>query len=124
MGLESSLRVMEKSTALEVMEADEWAALMDVYTTMRRRDDPLCGPAKRFTILPVSLGASLAVAKRHRDMLVALGKKPPRKWEAEVGRAPPPPPSPPCRARPLPTMHVPTTGDQSTLDLVDPIIPT
>ena len=91
MGLESSLRVMEKSTALEVMEADAWAALMDVYTTMRRRDDPLCGPAKRFTILPVSLAASLAVAKRHRDMLVALGKKPPRKWEAEVGRAPPPP---------------------------------
>ena len=85
MGLESSLRVMEKRTALEVMEADEWAALMDVYTTMRRRDDPLCGPAKRFTILPVSLAASLAVAKRHRSMLVALGKKPPRKWEAEVG---------------------------------------
>jgi len=104
MGLESSLRVMEKRTALEVMEADEWAALMDVYTTMRRRDDPLCGPAKRFTILPVSLAASLAVAKRHRSMLVALGKKPPRKWEAEVGHAPPPPP---CRARPLPTMYAP-----------------
>ena len=86
MGLESSLRVMEKSTALEVMEADEWAALMDVYTTMRRRDDPLCGAAKRFTILPTSLGASLALARRHRDMLVALGKKPPRKWEAEVRR--------------------------------------
>ena len=84
MGLESSLRVMEKGTALEVMEADDWAALMDVYTTMRRRDDPLCGPAKRFTILPVSLGASLALARRHRDMLVALGKKPPRKWDAEV----------------------------------------
>ena len=74
MGLESSLRVMEKGTALEVMEPDDWAALMDVYTTMRRRDDPLCGPAKRFTILPVSLGASLALARRHRDMLVSLGK--------------------------------------------------
>jgi hypothetical protein len=84
MGLESSLRVMEKSTALEVMEANEWSSLMDVYTTMRRRDDPLCGAAKRFTILPVSLGASLALARRHRDMLVALGKKPPRKWDAEV----------------------------------------
>ena len=98
MGLESSLRVMEKATALAVMAPDEWAALMDVYTTMRRRADPLCGPAKRFTILPLSLAASLALARHHRDMLVALGKKPPRKWEAEVRpkvpRRPPPAPAP------------------------------
>jgi hypothetical protein len=114
MGLESSLRVMEKSTALDVMEADEWAGLMDVYTTMRRRDDPLCGPAKRFTILPVSLGASLAVAKRHRDMLVALGKKPPRKWEAEVGVH-----HHLHHAEHAHSHHAcATTGDQSTLDLV------
>jgi hypothetical protein len=85
MGLESSLRVMEKATALQVMEAREWAALMDVYTTMRRRDDPLCGPAKRFTMLPTSLGANLALLRRHRDMLIALGQKPPRKWDAQVG---------------------------------------
>ena len=84
MGLESSLRVMEKATALETMEPDEWTTLMDIYTTMRRRHDPLCGPAKRFTILPVTLGASLALARRHRDMLVALGKRAPRKWDAEV----------------------------------------
>ena len=84
MGLESSLRVMERATALKVMGEDEWVALKDVYTTMRRRDDPLCGPAKRFTILPTSLGASLAVARRNRGVLVALGKTPPRKWEAEV----------------------------------------
>ena len=89
MGLESSLRVMEKTTALDVMEPDEWASLNDVYTTMRRRHDPLCGPAKRFTILPVSLAASLALTRRHRDMLVALGKKPPRKWDAEVAIPPP-----------------------------------
>ena len=75
---------MEKATALETMEPDEWAALMDIYTTMRRRHDPLCGPAKRFTILPVSLAASLALTRRHRDMLVALGRRAPRKWDAEV----------------------------------------
>ena len=63
LGLESSLRVMEKRTALAVMEEGEWKALMAVYTTMRQRDDPLCGPAKRFTILPVSLGATLALAR-------------------------------------------------------------
>jgi len=102
---------MEKSTALEVMGPDEWSALMGVYTTMRRRDDPLCGPAKRFTILPVSLAASLALAKRHRDMLVALGKKPPRKWEAEVGRAPPTSTMP---STPTPHHACTTTGDQST----------
>ena len=84
LGLESSLRVMEKRSALAVMEEGEWKALMAVYTTMRRRDDPLCGPAKRFTILPVSLGATLALARRHRDMLLALGKKTPPKWAAEV----------------------------------------
>ena len=100
MGLESSLRVMEKTTALEVMVPDEWANLMDVYTTMRRRHDPLCGPAKRFTILPVSLAASLALTRRHRDMLVALGRKAPRKWDAEVAM-----PLPPV-IRPTRTMRV------------------
>ena len=84
MGLESSLRVMEKATALQVMEAREWAALMDVYTTMRRRDDPLCGLAKRFTMLRPRL-ARIWRSCGDIETLIALGQKPPRKWDAQVG---------------------------------------
>ena len=55
--------------------------LIAAFNEYRRSVDPLCGPAKQATMIPLRTAATLALHRRCRLLLRALGEHVPPEWD-------------------------------------------
>ena len=78
------MRQMDRKSATAAgLASAQYEELLGVYQTMQRRADPLVGPAKKFSLVPVSVAGALGVDKSHISLLKALGRAIPRKLAAQ-----------------------------------------
>lgn len=81
--MDAAVRQMDrKSASAAGLTSAQYEELLGVYQIMQRRADPLVGPAKKFSLVPVSVASALGVDKSHVPLLKALGKAIPRKLAA------------------------------------------
>lgn len=78
------MRQLDRKSALAAgLTAAQYEEVLGVYQTMARRADPLAGPAKKFSLVPISVAGALGVERKHAALLKAMGRSIPRKWAAE-----------------------------------------
>lgn len=81
LGLEDAARLVDsKSYRSHHLSKAEYTELLRIFNSYRRERDPLCGPAKKCTMIPVKLCATLAMARGHKELLITLGQPVPAEW--------------------------------------------
>ena len=76
LNLSASVVAIEAKTAVpDLLQKGEYTELLDLYTASQRERDVTHGRARRFTICPASIAVTLAQREKHKDLLVALGRK-------------------------------------------------
>jgi hypothetical protein len=76
LNLTASVVALEAKTVVpELLGKGEYTELLDLYNTSQRERDITCGRARRFKICPASIAIQLAQREKHKELLVALGRK-------------------------------------------------
>jgi hypothetical protein len=86
-GLELSSTVRYyKRTGDHNTTAAQYKAIMGEFNEFRRSIDPLCGPAKHTSLIPLKVASTLALNRGHRALLECLGGQVPDAWLKEDER--------------------------------------
>ena len=80
LGLESAVRNYD-SQNMHHMSRAELKELMVIFNEFRRKADPLCGVAKKTSLVPFQVAVTLALHRRHRQLLTCLGQRVPPEWQ-------------------------------------------
>jgi len=82
LGVEESARLMDSKThAGNHLTKAQFKELMRLFNVYRRERAPLVGPAKKATMLPVRIAATLAMTRGHKELLITLGQPVPEQWK-------------------------------------------
>ena len=80
--MEDSTRVLDsQSFRGHHLSQQEFKEVVRIFNTYRRTQDPLCGVAKKCSVLPVKVAATLAMTRGYKQLLTALGQPVPEEWE-------------------------------------------
>ena len=83
LNLGASVIVLERSTSVpDLLDEAAFAELLGLYNQCQRERDVTSGKARRFTICPVSIAITVGLREENKCILVALGRKVPKKWLA------------------------------------------
>ena len=58
----------------------QWKDLLHEFNKAKKQIDPLCGPGKHFSAIPLKVAATLALNRGNRPLLEALGGDVPQAW--------------------------------------------
>lgn len=82
LGLESSTRVLDSQSYQRCnLSHSEFKEVIKIFNEYRRGLNPLCGVAKKCTVIPQKVAATLAMTRGHKQLLIALGQPVPDEWE-------------------------------------------